>query len=69
MNENPPIMGLNQVTLDYLLSYMAYHFDDIDTAGKLIGGVLTNSSASQNIKDKAYDLKEIIVARMAELKK
>lgn len=69
MNENPPIMGLNQVTLDYLLSYMAYHFDDIDTAGKLIGGVLTNSSASQNIKDKAYDLNEIIVARMAELKK
>ncbi len=69
MNENPPIMGLNQVTLDYLISYMAYHFDEVDTAGKLIGGVLTNSSASQNIKDKAYDLKEMIVARMAELKK
>ena len=69
MNENPPIMGLNQVTLDYLLSYMAFHFGELDTAGKLIGGVLTSSSATQNIKDKAYDLKESIMAKMAESKK
>lgn len=61
MNENLPIMGLDQATLEYILAYQAYHFGKLEVAAKFISSVLTSSVASRAVKDKALDLKDMVV--------
>ena len=68
MNESLPIMGLDQATLEYLLGYMAYHFGKYEVAAKFVSSVLTSSLSSRTAKDKALDLKDIIVAEIKEKK-
>lgn len=69
MNEMFPIAGLNQSTLEYILAYMAFHFGKLEVAAKLVGSVLTTSSASRNVKDQAFELKDEIVRALRERKK
>ena len=69
MNEMFPIAGLNQPTLEYILAYMAFHFGKLEVSAKLIGSVLTTSSASRNVKDRARDLKDEILKILRERKK
>ena len=59
--ENFPIAGMDTSTYDYLLAELAYRFNEYDTAGRFISGILTSSSANPRIKDKARDLKDRIV--------
>ncbi len=61
-NESFPICGMNEITIDFLLSNLAFHLKDYDTAMRLVGGLLTASNASPQIKDKARDLKDRINA-------
>ncbi len=61
MNERPPIVGMDQTTIEYLLAYMAYHFKKIDVAAKLVSNVITSSNATRNVKEKARDLKDEII--------
>ncbi|MBO5245958.1 MAG: DUF2225 domain-containing protein [Eubacterium sp.] len=68
MNEMTPIMGLNQPTLEYIIAYMAFHFGKLEVAAKLIGSVLTTSSASRNVKDRALELKDEIIRLIKEKK-
>jgi len=68
MNEMFPIMGLNQPTVEYLLAYMAYYFDKLEVSAKLIGSVLTSSSATRNVKDRALELKSEIIRKIKEKK-
>ena len=69
MNEMFPIAGLNQPTLEYILAYMAFYFGKLEVSAKLIGSVLTTSSASRNVKDRARDLKDEIIKILKERKK
>lgn len=69
MNEMFPIAGLNQPTLEYILAYMAFHFGKMEVSAKLVGGVITNSSASRNVKDHALELKDQILAELKKRKK
>lgn len=69
MNEMFPIAGLNQPTLEYILAYMAYHFGKMEVSAKLVGGVITNSSASRNVKDHALELKDQILIELKKRKK
>ena len=69
MNEMFPIMGLNQPTLEYIIAYMAFYFGKLEVAAKLIGSVLTTSSASRNVKDRALELKSEIIKILKERKK
>lgn len=62
MNERPPFMTLNQDTLDYILAYMSYYFEAYDRAAKLVSGILISSTTSRNLKEKAHDLKDMILA-------
>ena len=59
-----PICGMDEVTLDYLISSMAFHFGDYDVASKLLSSVLANLMAPRRIKDMALDLKDEIVAKL-----
>ncbi len=64
MTETPPIMGLSQASLDYLLGYMAFHFGSLDQALRYVGAVLPATvNAPQSLKDKALELKEKIQAK------
>ncbi len=69
MNEMFPIAGLNQPTLEYIIAYMAYHFGKLEVSAKLVGGLITNSSTSRNVKDRALELKEQIIAELHKKKK
>lgn len=59
-----PICGMDQTTIDYLLAAMAFHFRKFDVSSKLVGGILTSQSAGQKMKDRAYDMKEKIIAEI-----
>lgn len=59
-----PICGMDQTTVDYLLAAMSFNLKKYDVASKLIGGILTSSAAGQKMKDRAYDMKEKIIAEI-----
>ena len=69
MNENFPIMGLNQTTLEYILAYMNYTLGKKDRAAKFIGSVLQNRAATRNLKDMTLELKDTIIQEMKAAKK
>lgn len=60
MHENYPIAGMNETTLDYLLSYLAYKKGDYQIATQFLSNVVSNRSTSPRLKDKAIDLKDLI---------
>lgn len=60
MHEEYPIAGMNETTLDYLLSYFAYKKGDYQTAMQFLSGVVSNRSTSPRLKDKALELKDLI---------
>lgn len=61
-----PICGMDQGTMDFLLAAMSMHYKKYDVASKLLAGILTSPTAGRQMKDKALNLKEEVVA---ELKK
>lgn len=65
-SESFPMCGMDQMTVEYLVAELAYHFKKYDMAGKLVASILTSPSANSRMKDKARDLKEEI---LAEIKK
>lgn len=58
--ETFPIAGMDTATYDYLLAELAYRFEDFDTAGRYISGILISQSANPRLKDKARELKDRI---------
>lgn len=60
-----PICGMNPVTVDYLVAVLALRFKDYGVATKLLSAVITSRDASVRIKDRARDMKELV---MRELK-
>lgn len=63
-----PICGMDQTTVDYLLAAMSFNLKKYDVASKLISGILTSSAAGQKMKDRAYDMKEQIIAEIKKSK-
>jgi len=54
--------GMDQNTVDFLLACMAFHFKQYDVTSKCLGNVITSTTASRKIKDKAMDLREVVVS-------
>lgn len=67
-NESFPIAGMDQITLDYLLTNLAIRFEEYDTASRLVATLLTSKTTPTRIKDKARDLKTIILKKVKEQK-
>lgn len=63
-----PMCGMDQTTVDYLLAAMAYHFKKYDVASKCISRIQSAPSASKKMKDRAYELKQDIVAEIKKSK-
>lgn len=64
MEENYPIAGMNESTLDYLLSYFAYEKGEYQTSMQYLSGVVTTRGISPRLKDKCLELKELVNAKL-----
>ncbi len=62
--EDFPMCGMDSCTVDYLLATMAYHYKKFDVSSKCIARIQAAPSASKKMKDRAFDLKEKIVAEI-----
>lgn len=56
-----PICGMDQNTVEYMISYMAVYFKEYTVASKLISSVVTNKATPTRLKDKALDLKYMMI--------
>lgn len=63
-SENFPMCGMEENTLNLLLASMAYRLEKYDVASKLVSSVLTSQVAARSVKDRAMDLKELIVEKL-----
>lgn len=64
MEEDLPIAGMNDVTLDYLLAYLAYCKEEYNTSMQLLSGVIASKNSTPRLKDKAVDLKELVQEKL-----
>ena len=65
--ESFPICGMDTNTFDMLLSAMAFNLDKLDEASRFVSGLLVSRTVSSGIKNRAIDLKEMIMDRRKEL--
>ncbi len=66
--ESFPICGMDSMTIDYLLSALAIRFGEYETAAKLLGGIITSRTANSRMKDRAHDLKDVLLEKLKERK-
>ena len=63
-SENFPVAGMDEMTVDYLLAVLAYEIGNMQVASSMVSRVLTAPGAGQGMKDKARDLKDLIVEKI-----
>ena len=68
-SEGYPMCGMDESTVDYLIAVIALRFDDFDVATKLVSGILVSSSANARMKEKARNLKELVMVKIKEKQK
>ena len=61
--ENFPIAGMDEMTLDYLLSVLLLKEGKLDESAKFIVNVLQSRSANTRIKNRALEIKEEIIEK------
>lgn len=61
--ENGPICGMDSATFDYLIAAVAYEVNNLPVAANIISELLTKQGVNVRIKDKARDLKDLILAK------
>lgn len=64
--ESFPMCGMDEPTVDYLISVTAMRFEQYDVASRLITGILTSPNANPRMKDKARDVKEMLMKKIKE---
>lgn len=65
-SENYPMCGMDESTVEYLVAVLAMNFDQFDISSRIISNILTSASATPRMKDKARDVKEVLVAKIKE---
>lgn len=60
--ENFPMCGMDEVTVDLVMSELAYLLGKYDESGRIVAKVLTSNVANKRAKDKARDIKDKILA-------
>ena len=59
---------MDQMALDFLLANLAIRFEEYETASRLVASLLSSKTTPARIKDKARDLKMIILEKLREQK-
>lgn len=61
--ETPPIAGMDELTLEYLMAALGMETQDYDLSMRLLGNIIVSRTASGRLKEKAKDLKDMIAER------
>lgn len=64
--EEFPMCGMDEITVEYLIGVLSMEFDQLDVASKMISGILISPNANNRMKDKARDVKDMILAKAKE---
>ncbi len=64
--ENYPMCGMDETTVEYLIAVLAMDFGQYDIASRLISGILVSTTATSRMKDKAREVKEVLIAKIKE---
>lgn len=67
MEEEYPICGMDMPTLDYLLAALAYLDGQTEFAMRMLGTVASSREATDRLKDKAYDLKQLLTKKSEKI--
>lgn len=67
--ENFPICGMDMNTFEMLLAAMSFNLDKLEEASHFVSTLLISRTISSGIKNRAIDLKEMILQRKKELEK
>lgn len=59
-----PMCGMDEITVDYLVSVLAMGVGQYEVASKLISSILASPTASPRIKEKTREVKEELVTRI-----
>lgn len=65
--ESFPICGMDTNTYEMLLAAMSFNLDKLDDASRFVSALLVSRTVSSGIKNRAIDLKEMILERRKEL--
>ncbi len=63
-SENFPMCGMDESTVDYVISVTAAKLGQLDVASKLIAQILASPNTNPRMKDKARDLKDQIMKQI-----
>jgi len=61
--ESLPICGMDQSSLDYMIAAVAYEVEKDSIAAKLVSDMLVSPATNSRMKDKARELKQLILER------
>lgn len=65
-SENFPMCGMDEPTVDYVISVIAIKFEQFDVATKLISQIISSPNTNPRMKEKARDLKDQIVKKIKQ---
>lgn len=60
--------GLDESTIEYIIAVLAVRFGQYEVASRILSGILTSPSTGSRMKDRAGELKQILVVKMKEKK-
>lgn len=63
-SETYPMCGMDQSTVDLLIAAMAFNLEKYDYASHFVSSLIVSRTATRNIKDRAHDMKEMILEKL-----
>lgn len=67
--EGYPMCGMDESTVDYLIAVTAMRFEQFDVSSKLVSGIIVSPGANPRMKEKARDLREMLMTKIKEQQK
>jgi len=68
-SETFPMCGMDETTVDYLIAVLSMNFGQYDVATKLVATIITSPVSNKRMKEKARDLKNILMAKIRNQKR
>ena len=65
-NEDPPICGMDQTTVEYLIAVLAMQFGQYEVATRLISNILVSPSVNERMKERARGVRGILAVKIRE---
>lgn len=64
--ESFPMCGMDEPTVDFLIAVTAMRFEQYDLAGRLISNLITSKTVNPRMRDKARDVKDMMMKKVKE---